>query len=230
MKTIWVHQIQLNRPTTIRLTKCVLCRIDNNRFCVECTGQLPDREVTLEQLQSMWLTLLCMAKRKECPFNRLDRLVVHRIYTFCIGQIDTDQPLCHFVQLDCGHEFHRHCLQKWMRERCPRCHVVKIGIPMSVSKIHCESSAQVLKIYQSSVPFVSMTERLGMDFARQSWIMLFLKKTIPGRTIEEIYQESSKWPENTYTLSSVDETVARLIDCEFIHKVGDKYVHDCHFQ
>ncbi len=233
MRTVWVHQVQFYQPTTLRLTLCSLCRFNNDQFCIECIGQLSDREVTLEHLQNIWLTLLCMAKRKECPFNRLDRLVLHRIYTFCIGQIEHDHlPLCHYVLLECGHEFHRHCLNRWVRGSrvrlgCPYCHAENI-IPMIACQIHCKSSAQVLKIYQSSAPFVSSTERLGMEFARQSWIMSFLKKTVAGRTIDDIYLESRKWPENTFVLSSVDESIARLLSREFIHKVGDKYVHDCH--
>jgi hypothetical protein len=240
MRTVWVHKLDVLKPVdtlNVLVDTCAICRgilLSPCRNCDSTDQVKADRKRVYDTVKGIWLSLLCLSKRKECVFNRLDKPVVYRIYGFVIANLDwavkDTQFSCHVIKLACNHTFHRHCFQTWVvrRQTCPLCTQAEV-VPIAVSSIQFSARGEVMSIYNSEKTFVSVArqkrEQQRLEYVVQSWIMRFLKEVIPGRTMEEIQAKASSFK---FPLDLVDSMLAVLVQREFVHIVGDKFVHDCH--
>lgn len=186
-------------------------------------------DVFHDYITKTWMALLCLKNRRDCLFGRLDKVVISKIIEYAVSVLPIDGlQLCHRTILECGHTYHRHCFQQWVqrKQNCPLCGELNV-IPIGISEIITEHKCKIVNVYDTNTPFESRSARLEKISASRTWIMLYLKKTVQGQPIGNIRKESEKWPS---LVGYMDEAIDTLLEREYIHKVGEYYVHDCHFR
>lgn len=104
------------------LTMCRICGSANDTSCFKCEVSVVHNTFALWCRDTLF-TLLCARKRLESPFSLLDIQLTSRIYAFSISSGETPTN-CILSSLSCGHKFHAHCLDGWIRtghSNCPLC-------------------------------------------------------------------------------------------------------------
>lgn len=117
-----VWRISTSNYSPEELTMCRICECANNGVCFKCDISIV-HNTFVERCRETLFTLLCARKRPESPLSLLDIQVTSRIYAFCISSGET-LTICTLSRLSCGHKFHAHCMDGWIRKghsRCPLC-------------------------------------------------------------------------------------------------------------
>lgn len=126
MKRVWKVKTweSVSNPRNA-IDTCAICRGLIHLECIECNAQTTPRAQPLRWCRNTLMTLMCCRNRESSPLRLLDVHIISLIFGFCIEKVEC-KTMCFIAQTGCGHMYHAHCFERWLRwlrkrQICPLC-------------------------------------------------------------------------------------------------------------
>lgn len=238
MKRLWCNKINDfgSSLKVVRRNICAICRGSMKGFCMSCMGdhvQSPSfviiREEHIEHMKWIWYFLLIEKRRDHSLFNILDINAVSKIYSYSVSRefIKID---CHTLLLECGHEYHTHCFEKWARKisACPLCNS-KIIKPLATNtdRYDCVINGSLTRVVESMRTFKQIEQDVDDRIEFQPMIANAIKHYKPGYIYSELYDLSCKAFNRVLYKNTFDFALSELVRKEFIKLIdGDVYIYN----
>ena len=245
MRVRWVHEITNNRPAKKphAVECCAICKYSvTTEKCADCEAEMEERISPLEMrtaAEQLWMLLLLMRARPECPFFRLERGLVAKIYGFAQREWTRyiTSGVCYTVGLNpCDHIFHSHCIAKWMRRReaCPLCNRYISSLRAISSAGPLVSVVSLRSFFSSEHPYVCELDQKEHVNAASAFLQQKVKHAHPieGVAHNVLFQEYLAFFQETLKrIAPLEErqtyffraTIKELIRKEYVVEFGVRF-------
>lgn len=156
---VWNHKFHFYKPISVikyPVNDCCICRSKLSSLCINCQYDDGSRLIHSINTKDTLFTLLAMQKNKECPFFKIDKMILSKIYMFCVQNElanSITEHNCKVLELPCGHFFHRHCFSLWIRKRnlCPLDNNTDT-LPINIFDTRVKNVCDVSLFYKNDTP------------------------------------------------------------------------------
>lgn len=205
---------------------CAICRAHIKGYCTDCMCEIKITEFSEVQnfAKNMFMTLLCMKNRENTLWHKLDYLVISKIYKLvCFPEVESKK--CRMVELECGHQYHRHCYEKWLKRNlhCPLDNKTCV-VPIRVEnfpkfKFWCKLES----IYQVSLRGIDRKKYNLMREKIMAYILNQVKHTTKRYLFQDLYLDTCKTFEDEKLPKKIfKEYVESLISKEYLERGYDQ--------
>lgn len=196
MKRVWELSFTDSLFVTTKYN-CAICRNSLDEKCITCCAESNSENENKEYKEwchNVLFTLLMCQKRKESPISSLTNDMLYIIFSYVIGPTITKATCPSVCLVECGHEYHRHCFDRWKirSHTCPLDNLPNIetfedyyGTHASISGVINDNS-----LYNINDKFSDRIKRRRRLEHLDAQIMKLLKPMYRenGYTIEQIFQ------------------------------------------
>jgi hypothetical protein len=168
-------------------------------------------------------------KRQTSLFGALPMDIIIKLYGHCIEGAPCDKNTCPTRFLSCGHIYHAHCIDKWLKRRsvCPLCNRPPVVDPDHTDTSVRDSCVALSAVLEVDRPYKRVKQRKEDLWSVRAAIMYALKHAKAGFEFQElVWQTQNALPQRCVEDDIFEAALKKCIDDEFIQlNSAGRYVY-----